>query len=255
MVSSDAWMNQFSLAGAVVLSAPEIFTFAAVLGSSPNQRVRAHRTGSLVGVGGPTTTITASLTPTSLPVDPHVVAKNFAALEDEVRAGLNDQGLSYSNIRLVRELDVRYTMQMFEVSTPVASGLIDQNVVDDIVTAFEQRYASLYGEGTGFREAGVQAITYRVYGIGELPFKPELPVVNTADSPTPPVQNRRRALLDAQSGWQDVAIYNYSTLASGHVFHGPAIVEAPTTTVVIPEYAVASIDKLGNLVLNRRKEQ
>ena len=38
------WMNQFSLAaGAVVLSAPEVFTFAAVLGSSPNQRVRANR--------------------------------------------------------------------------------------------------------------------------------------------------------------------------------------------------------------------
>jgi hypothetical protein len=37
---------------AVVLSAPEIFTFAAVLRSSPNQRVRANRTGSLVGAAG-----------------------------------------------------------------------------------------------------------------------------------------------------------------------------------------------------------
>jgi hypothetical protein len=38
--------------GAVVLSASEIFTFAAVLGPSPNQRVRANRTGSLVGAAG-----------------------------------------------------------------------------------------------------------------------------------------------------------------------------------------------------------
>ena len=38
--------------------------------------------------------------------------------------------------------------------------------------AFEQRYAELYGEGTGFRAAGIQAITFRVRAVGVLPFSP-----------------------------------------------------------------------------------
>jgi N-methylhydantoinase A len=83
-----------------------------------------------------------------------------------------------------------------------------------------------------------------------LPFKPDLPHVPTASTPAPPVHHRRRALLDIRAGWQDVAIYNYSVLQGGHVFAGPAIVEAPTTTVVVPEGATASVDRLGNVVLN-----
>jgi N-methylhydantoinase A len=96
----------------------------------------------------------------------------------------------------------------------------------------------------------MQAITYRVYGIGQLPFKPDLPHAAVAETASPPVHERRRALLDLRDGWQQVDIYNYSVLGSGHSFQGPAIVEAPTTTVVVPQGATATVDHLGNLVLN-----
>jgi N-methylhydantoinase A len=68
----------------------------------------------------------------------------------------------------------------------------------------------------------------------------------------PTVKETRRALLDLAAGWQDVAVYAYDALGSGHTFAGPAIVEAPTTTVVVPDGATASIDRVGNLVLTYR---
>ena len=208
-------------------------------------------TFSAYGLAAADVTLSAEVSdPTPLPVAPEIMEKNFAALEQEMRDRLDQQGLTYRATRLVRELDVRYTLQMFEVSTPVPSGPIDAGVVERVMAAFEERYAALYGKGTGFKEAGLQAITYRVYGLGELPFKLELPQVATATTPQPPIQNRRRALLSISDGWQDVAVYNYSALASGHTFDGPAIVEAPTTTVVVPHGATASVDQLGNLVMN-----
>src|ERR1700732_1012551 len=97
--------------------------------------------------------------PTALPVSLMIIEKNSAALEQDMRDRLGQQGLSYRDTRIVREIDVRYTMQMFEVSTPVPPGPIDQDVVEEVMTAFEERYAALYGKGTGFREAGLQAIT------------------------------------------------------------------------------------------------
>jgi N-methylhydantoinase A len=184
------------------------------------------------------------------PVDPAIMQRHFDELETEVRRRLDDQDLSYREVRLNREVDVRYTMQMFEVPTPVPAGNVDGSIVHGVVEAFEDRYAALYGKGTGFREAGVQAITYRVYGVGQLPFKPDLPHAAVADRPTPPVQESRRALLDLRDGWQQVDIYNYRVLGSGHSFRGPAIVEAPTTAVVIPQGVTATVDRLGNLVLN-----
>ena len=44
----------------------------------------------------------------------------------------------------------------------------------------------------------------------------------------------RPVCLDARAGFVDTAIYDYGALRAGHVLTGPAIVEVPTTTVVVP---------------------
>ena len=40
-----------------------------------------------------------------------------------------------------------------------------------------------------------------------------------------------------------------SQLRAGHVLSGPAIVEVPTTTVVIPGGTTGTVDRLGNLTI------
>jgi N-methylhydantoinase A len=205
---------------------------------------------SAYGLAGSDVVISAEVSdPLPLPVDPARIQAHFDTLEADVRRKLAEQGLEFDEVRLTREADVRYTMQIFEVATPVPDGALDKAAVEGVVDAFEDRYAKLYGSGTGFSEAGVQAITFRVYGQGVLPFKPDLPKAPVATDPVPPVQQRRRALLDVRAGWQEVEVYHYGVLAAGHRFAGPAIVEAPTTTVVVPPGVSATVDPLGNLVL------
>jgi N-methylhydantoinase A len=188
--------------------------------------------------------------PTNFPVDAATVDRNFAELEEEVRRRLAAQGVQYQDVTVTREIDARYTMQIFEVPTPVAEGPIDDAAVQQIADDFEERYAMLYGKGTGFREAGLQFITYRVFGTGRMPFKPELPdaVISEQEGP-PPIKERRRALLDIRAGWQEVDVYDYARLGKDSAFTGPAIVEAPTTTVVVPPDTSATVDGLGNLVI------
>ena len=59
--------------------------------------------------------------------NPTIVNDTFAALEAELHARLAEQGLDFSEIRYEREADLRYTMQMAEVSTPVRSGILDSD--------------------------------------------------------------------------------------------------------------------------------
>jgi N-methylhydantoinase A len=59
-------------------------------------------------------------------------------------------------------------------------------------------------------------------------------------------------MLDLRAGWQDVSIFEYTALGRGHEIEGPAIVEAPTTTVVVPPGTWATVDQLGNLVIRYR---
>ncbi|GAA4920340.1 N-methylhydantoinase A [Actinomycetospora succinea] len=184
--------------------------------------------------------------PAQLPVDPVRAEKNFAQLEDQVRQGLDRQGLKFDRVEIVREVDMRYAMQLAEVTVPVGDGPLDENAMNAAAQRFETKYAELFGQGSGFSAAGIQAITYRVRGRGVLPFSPELPPLETGDG-EPPVSGRRPVYLEIGQGFVDTPIYDYAALRAGHVITGPAVVEVPTTTVVVPEGRTGTVDELGNL--------
>ncbi|ANN16075.1 hydantoinase [Amycolatopsis orientalis] len=189
--------------------------------------------------------------PMNVPFDPQRAERNFAQLEQQVREGLDRQGLKFENVELYREIDMRYSMQLAEVTTAVVQGPLDTAAIEEAAAGFEERYASLYGKEAGFREAGIQAITFRVRGVGILPFSPALPEVPVADSPDPSAARTgtRPVCLNASLGYVDTAVYDYRELRRGHVLTGPAIVEVPTTTVVVPAGTTGAVDHLGNLLI------
>ncbi|MCO1659858.1 hydantoinase/oxoprolinase family protein [Pseudonocardia humida] len=189
--------------------------------------------------------------PTFVPFDPRRAERNFADLEERVREGLDRQGVAFTSVELHREIDMRYAMQLAEVTAPVVDGPLDAAAVEAAAAAFEERYAALYGAGAGFREAGIQAITFRVRGTGILPFSPrfpEIPVAASAD-PADARTGSRPVCLDAAAGFVETPVYDYRELRAGHVLTGPAIVEVPTTTVVVPGGTTATVDHLGNLTI------
>ena len=189
--------------------------------------------------------------PAAMPLDPARAERNFAQLESQVLEQLNRQGLTFTGVEIEREVDMRYTMQLAEVATAVPAGSLDAAGIHAASDLFEQRYAELYGKDSGFREAGIQAITYRVRATGLLPFSPTLPEVKSADSadPTPAHIGTRKVCLDGRIGYVDTDVYDYSKLLAGHVLHGPAIIEVPTTTVVVPHDTTGTVDRLGNLTI------
>ncbi|MFI7061357.1 hydantoinase/oxoprolinase family protein [Kribbella sp. NPDC050124] len=193
--------------------------------------------------------------PGPMPFDPVRAQENFAVLEEQVRSALDRQGLSFERIECVRSLDLRYTAQLAEVSVEVPNGVLDATMVADTVAAFEKRYAELYGEGTGFSAAGIQAITFRVRGTGVLPFSPTLPKLADAAGPDPSAAllATRKVCLDARVGYVETPIYDYRALQAGHVITGPAVIEVPTTTVVVPPEMTGVVDNLGNLTIDTQR--
>ena len=66
-------------------------------------------------------------------------------------------------------------------------------------------------------------------------------------APRGPGAPGRRQLGVGQPG--RTAVYDYRELRAGHRIAGPAIVEVPTTTVVIPGGTTATVDALGSLII------
>src|SRR6201992_1722299 len=189
--------------------------------------------------------------PTVVPFDPERAERNFAQLERQVRDGLARQGVPFESVEVYREIDMRYNLQLAEGTAPVTSGPLDMAAIEAAAAAFEQRYAELFGADTGFPAAGIQAITFRVRGVGVLPFSPALPEVPAAPSPDPAEAQlgTRPVCLDASRGYVDTPVYDYRKLRAGHRLTGPAIVEVPPTTVVVPGATTATVDHLGSLAI------
>jgi N-methylhydantoinase A len=187
--------------------------------------------------------------PGQMPLPAAQVQRHFDELEAALADDLGRQGLHYDRIEYARSIDLRYTSQLAEVPVAVPAGELDDTMVKQVAADFEQRYAELFGEGTGFSAAGVQAITFRVRATGILPFNPQLPKLADAGLPDPAsaLLARRQVCLDTRHGFTDTPVYDYARLRHGHVITGPAVIEVSTTTVVVPPGMHGRVDHLGNL--------
>jgi N-methylhydantoinase A len=186
--------------------------------------------------------------PHNYPVPAAAVADGFGQLEADLRRRMDAQRLPFKSVEISREVDIRYTLQLSEVATPVPAGPVDDAAVAHIARTFGELYARLYGPEAGFRDAGLQFITYRAYATGTLPVSPDLPEAERGTGQPRPC-TRRRAFLAREDGWEDADVYRYTDLKAGHAFAGPAIVEAATTTLAVPRGTDAVVDHLGNIVL------
>ncbi|MEF2976219.1 hydantoinase/oxoprolinase family protein [Subtercola sp. YIM 133946] len=188
--------------------------------------------------------------PAPFPLNPADVQRNFDRLTAQVKDSLDRQGVDYSSVSIYREFDARYTGQMFEVTADAPSDeAIDEDTVAAMGETFDKRYSELFGAGSAFADAGRQIISYRVRGVGELPFRPVLPAhEQTAGSDaSAAIKGFRDVHLQHERGFEKTAIYDYALLRSGHRFEGPAIIEVATTTVTIPADREAYVDEYGNI--------
>jgi len=185
------------------------------------------------------------------PFDPSRFSQHFEALEQEALDNLTAGGAKRSNISLQRVVELRYKGQVHQVDTPVPLGKITSATLDEVIAEFERRYERLFGRGSGFRQAGIELVTYRVIGS-----------THVQDAS---VQSKREGSADATSArigrekvyWREIGkevdtdIYG-SGLASGMTFEGPAIIRFESTTALIHPGQTARIDGYGNVRITSR---
>ncbi|MFQ5426313.1 MAG: hydantoinase/oxoprolinase family protein, partial [Gaiellales bacterium] len=141
-------------------------------------------------------------------------------------------------------------LQVYEVQAPVPDGPLDAAGAREVASAFEDVYARRYGEGAGYRQAGIilTAIGLRVHGRVRKPAASTVPL-----DPSTPSEEARAG--ERPVYWTELRsriatpVWHGERLAPGNVLGGPAVVELPDTTVVVRPETTLQIDALGNAVL------
>jgi N-methylhydantoinase A len=173
--------------------------------------------------------------------DLRAVASVYADLEGQARAWLAAEGVAPSARRLTRLADLRYRHQGFELTVPWPEpGL----AVDALLARFHARHRQLYTYALA--DAPVEIVTLRVAAAGRV-RRFTLPSLarRGAAAPRPP----RRRVHFAGVGWTACPCLDRERLGAGAVVTGPAIVEQPDTTTVVPPGHRARVDRVGNLVI------
>lgn len=165
------------------------------------------------------------------------VATIFARLEESGRAELEAEGVGGESIEFLRQVDVRYVGQSYELTIPAG---------DDLLERFHAEHERSYGFAAPAEP--VEVVSLRLTSVGRIE-KPPLRHLQPGQTPEP--KERRPVYFAEAGGYVDCPIYGRYDLPAGTSFAGPAIVEEfDSTTAVHPGFSVR-VDDVGNLVIER----
>ena len=119
-----------------------------------------------------------------------------------------------------------------EINSPVteASTLADW---DKMVKAFDDTYARVYASSASSPELGF-GVTGAIMRGSVVSSKPELPEEPDAGPVPPPEAHIGSRPFYRHKQWQDAQIWSMEALRAGNRVTGPAIVESPSTTFIVP---------------------
>ncbi|MGH7834783.1 MAG: hydantoinase/oxoprolinase family protein, partial [Candidatus Binatia bacterium] len=97
------------------------------------------------------------------------ISRIFEVLETETMNELASEGIERQEMSLERSIDLRYRGQLHEIRVPVREGTLSHADLEKIRTDFEVIYEQTYGAGTAFEGAEIEAVIFRVSGMGRIP--------------------------------------------------------------------------------------
>jgi N-methylhydantoinase A len=165
----------------------------------------------------------------------------LAKLTEESRAGLRQAG-ARGEVPVERLLAIRYRGQTHSLDIAVPDGPFDRAAFGASVARFERDYETLFGRGSNFSRAGYEILGARAVAMGAL-APPRAASGGEALRET----GERNVIFDIAAGWIPTRIYRTSFPPPGARVEGPAIIEFPGQSVVVPPGAVALADHEGNL--------
>jgi N-methylhydantoinase A len=159
-------------------------------------------------------------------IDGAELAAVFGELTAEGDALLAADGVAADRRRFTRQVDMRYTGQEYTITVDAPEDAAD---IASLVERFHGDYDVRYGHSTPGAPVETVAVRLTAYGANDWPMAAGAPA---GSGETAPARPTRSVVFDGAA--HDAAIVHRSEIVDGSVVDGPAIVEEPTSTTVVP---------------------
>ena len=173
---------------------------------------------------------------------------DIAAMEDQLRRQFVADHLEAASMSFVRDGDLRYVGQGYELKIPFPVGVIGKRELEEIWKRFHEAHEREYGHA--FPSNPIEIVNVRVIGVGQMPKITKLAAPEGATLEKARVRTGQCVFrIDGELRLFETSFYRRHLLPVGQVFTGPAIVLQKDSTTVVPPGCSAINDPAGNLIL------
>lgn len=169
---------------------------------------------------------------------PSIAEEVLTSLEEEATELLRASGVGRSDITYTQTVDMRFEGQGAEIEVTVPSQTAGERWDAALETQFHDAYRQRFGPVAPER-VGLEVLTWRVRATGPEPAQ-KLSFAST-DTGETAVKGRRSAQFGPDTGHIEVDVFDRYLLRPGTAIVGPALVEEPESTLVIPPGGRATV--------------
>jgi N-methylhydantoinase A len=162
-----------------------------------------------------------------------------------VRAELLADGVPESEIATSFEVDVRYAGQAFEVPLSITAQILADDGIAGVLARFDEEHKRLF---TFNMDTPHEIVNLRAVALGRALDLPAAELEQGNGDPS--AAKVRDHVLWMDGAEQAAVIYDRARLKAGDVIPGPAIVCEMDSTTLIETGCVATVDKVGNILIN-----
>jgi N-methylhydantoinase A len=184
-----------------------------------------------------------------LPVQADQINDVLDRMEQQARDALTAEGFAGIEPTLSRTLRMKYAAQVFDVEVPLALGRLTEADAAAVAERFAEIYSALFGEGSGYAEAGMEITNVTLQATVATP-KPVLPRIDERSSNAVVTRSTRQVYWAQEGRFLDTSVVRLQHGVVDDDIKGPALVELADTVVVIHPDQSARFDDWGNLVVD-----
>jgi len=182
------------------------------------------------------------------PYDADAINAIFDELETAGRAQLRKEGILDADILFRRHADMQFRMQIHRVEMALPESGFDATAAADLPAEFAETYERLYGRGSSYKEAGTQIGALRSTAIGRI-RRPALGRTKNAGA-AQVMPTYREVYWRSLERFERTPIYSAAAIANQADIDGPAIIELPETTIILPPESGGRLDDYGNFLIS-----
>ena len=176
------------------------------------------------------------------------VNRQLKGLEDQAQAFLSRTGAAIKNTNMQFFAEARYAYQVWELNIPLRGDQIkDKEVLSQLVEDFHSVHQRVFG----INEPG-ELIEFVNWGVQATAKMPEVKIKEQpygGEDPAGASVAKREAYFRELGGLVKTPVYRGDKLLCGARINSPAIIEEPTSTLVVFPGSSVTVSKWGNYLI------